>query len=59
MKTSFFDESSFSALNDLFFDVDSYCADPSLRDDGDLDEQELRSRAKETLEILLKNKDLP
>ena len=52
---SHIDEPYFSALNDLFFDVDSYCDDPSLRDDGDIDGDELRGRARATLKVLWRN----
>ena len=45
----------FSALNDLFFDVDSYCDDPCLRDDGDIDGDELKNRARAALGVLRKN----
>ena len=42
----------YDALNKLFSDVDSYCADPGLRDDEDLDDNELLACAKEALESL-------
>ncbi|TXK95117.1 hypothetical protein BMR11_14125, partial [Methylococcaceae bacterium CS5] len=34
-------EDVYDALNNLFLDVDAYCADVSLRDDEDLDEEDL------------------
>ncbi|MBL3576300.1 colicin immunity domain-containing protein [Rhodovulum sulfidophilum] len=58
-KTSLVDESSFRALNDLFFDGIRIAPIPSLRDDDDPDEGGLRSRVKEALEVLAKNKILP
>jgi hypothetical protein len=38
-------EPQFQILDGLFADVDAYCADPELRDEDDLDEEALRSRA--------------
>ena len=43
----------YQALNDLFGDVDSFCADPELQDSNDLDEDQLREKAKLALETLL------
>ena len=40
-------------ISELFTDVDSYCGDPELRDDDDIDEIELISRAKSSLKELL------
>jgi len=42
----------YNSLNDLFGDVDSFCADPKLRDTGDLDEAQLRQSARLALERL-------
>lgn len=39
----------FDVLNDLFYEVEEYCADPSLRDDGDTNEEQLRRKSAETL----------
>lgn len=39
----------FDVLNDLFYEVEEYCTDPSLRDDGDMDEEQLRQKGAETL----------
>ena len=39
-----FESSVFDILDRLFSDVDAFCADESLRDEEDLDEQELRER---------------
>lgn len=35
----------FDVLEGLFLDVDAYCADPELRDEGDLDDDALRLSA--------------
>ena len=40
-------------ISELFTDVDAYCSDPELRDDDDIDEIELISRAKLSLKKLL------
>lgn len=40
-------ESESRVLEELFYDVDSFCSDPALFDEKlDIDEDELRSRAK-------------
>lgn len=44
-----FPEKTYGVLNKLFLDVDAYCSDPDLRDEEDLDDQELLERAKEAL----------
>lgn len=48
-----FPEHVYDALNKLFSDVDCYCGDPHLRDDEDLDDEELLGSAKQALESLL------
>jgi len=48
-------EQEYEVLNDLFSDVDSFCADPRLRDSNDLDEGQLRSSADTALERLNEN----
>ena len=40
------------ALNELFLDIDAYCADPDLRDEDDLDEKQLLASAQRALDIL-------
>ena len=45
-------EPEFAVLEELFADVDAFCADPELRDDGDLDEQQLRQRSEAALKKL-------
>lgn len=47
-----FPEHVYDALNKLFSDVDCYCGDPDLRDDEDLDDEELLGCAKQALESL-------
>lgn len=39
-------------LNELFLDVEDYCSDITLRDEGDIDEEELLKRTKIALEKL-------
>jgi len=46
-------EKTYAALNELFLDVDAYCSDPALRDEEDLDDQELLERAKQALAKLI------
>lgn len=48
-----FPEHAYDALNKLFSDVDCYCSDPHLRDDEDLNDEELLGSAKHALESLL------
>ncbi len=45
-------EDEFRVLDRLFADVDSFCADPSIRSTDELDEEELRSRCVEALTAL-------
>lgn len=45
-------EQEFAVLDQLFADVDAFCADPDLRDPGDLDERELMEKSKVALEKL-------
>lgn len=45
-------EELFSVLDGLFADVDAFCPDPDLRDEGDLDEDQLRQRSAAALEKL-------
>ena len=51
-ESEFFSDSGFNILNDLFFDVESYCSNPDLKDDDDIDEEELLARAKNALVAL-------
>ena len=51
-ETETFPEEIYDILNNLFSDVDAYCEDPDLRDDEDLDEDELLISAKKALEEL-------
>jgi hypothetical protein len=46
-------EDVYEVLNTLFLDVDAYCEDPSLRVEGDLDEESLRVSAKVALDKLV------
>jgi hypothetical protein len=43
---------AFSVLDQLFADVDAFCADPELRGALDLDEEALRSRCLDALREL-------
>ncbi|MFL1484372.1 colicin immunity domain-containing protein [Marinobacter sp. LN3S78] len=45
-------EPEFETLNQLFTDVDAYCADPELRDEDDISEEELVASAKSALQQL-------
>jgi hypothetical protein len=47
--TSSWTEPEFEALNGLFAEVDAFCADPELRDENDIDEDQLREAASATL----------
>lgn len=47
-----FPEHVYDVLNKLFSDVDTYCDDPDLRDEEDLDDEALLVCAKEALESL-------
>ena len=42
-------ESAFNILNKLFADVDAFCPDPELRDESDIDEDQLRARCSEAI----------
>jgi hypothetical protein len=45
-------EEEYDVLNDLFRDLESFCADPELRGRDDLDEEQLRQRAEIAIEKL-------
>jgi len=45
-------EDVYDVLNNLFLDVDAYCADPGLRDSEDLGDEDLVASAKEILKRL-------
>jgi len=45
-------DAEFAILDELFAEVDAFCADPQLRGDEDLDEYELKERSKIALERL-------
>jgi len=45
-------EAEFAILDELFGEVDAFCADPQLRDENDLDEFELKEKGKLALERL-------
>lgn len=45
-------EAEFAILDELFGEVDAFCADPQLRDENDPDEYELKERSKMALERL-------
>ena len=42
----------YEVLNQLFSDVDAFCADPSLRNSKDLDERQLRNKCEIALNKL-------
>lgn len=39
-------------LEDLFFDIDAFCSDPNLFENGDIDEIVLLERCKQMLKLL-------
>ena len=45
-------EAEYEILNELFADVDAFCDDPELRDERDLDENELRQKCRMALKKL-------
>ncbi|TDQ55401.1 colicin immunity domain-containing protein [Actinorugispora endophytica] len=45
-----FGPADYEALEELFWAVDSYCADPELRDERDLDEPQLRRYVQDFLD---------
>lgn len=47
-----FAEPYYVVLNDIFLDVDAFCADPTLRDDNDIDNCTLKLRCRKNLEKL-------
>ncbi|MEN8218229.1 MAG: colicin immunity domain-containing protein [Pseudomonadota bacterium] len=47
-----FTEEEYKILNTLFWAVENFCSHPELRDDGDLDEIQLREAAKVALKSL-------
>lgn len=51
-ETVTFDEKIYSALNNLFLDLDMYCEDESIRDEDDIDKKELLKRVKSHLATL-------
>ena len=48
-ETIAFPRAIFDILNDLFCYIDTFCSDPDTRDKDDLDDEDLRQRAKEAL----------
>ena len=45
-------ENIYNVLNNLFIDTDAYCADDELRDEDDLNDDQLLVSAKNALEEL-------
>lgn len=43
--SSQFDEREYEVLNNLFYDVEDFCADSAIRDEEDLDEQQLKVKS--------------
>lgn len=43
----------FGPIENVFFAVDAYCGDPDLRDEYDIDEEQLRERVNEALGALV------
>jgi hypothetical protein len=50
--TNSWTEAEYESLNNLFAEVDAFCADPELRDENDIDEEQLKEATKMTLKTL-------
>jgi hypothetical protein len=50
--TNSWTEAEYESLNHLFAEVDAFCADPELRDENDIDEEQLKEATKMTLKRL-------
>lgn len=50
--SSQFNEQEYEILNGLFYDVEDFVADPAIRDEGDLDEQQLKTKSEVHLKKL-------
>lgn len=50
--SSQFKEKEYEILNSIFYDVEDFCADPIIRDEEDLDEQQLKTRSEKHLKEL-------
>ena len=55
--TNSWTEAEYENLNNLFAEVDAFCADPELRDENDIDEEQLREATKMTLVKVLSSND--
>ena len=42
----------YAIIESAFIDVDTFCADPDLRDEGDYDEEQLREEVRKKLKML-------
>ncbi len=49
-------EPIFHALDDVFHAADRFYADPAMREEGDLDEEQLRERVRAALRVLAEQK---
>ena len=47
--TNSWTEAEYENLNSLFAEVDAFCADPQLRDENDIDEEQLKEATRMTL----------
>ena len=45
-------EPLYGILQDLFYDVEAYVADESIRGDGDIDDEQLRASAQRAIDAL-------
>ncbi len=50
--SSEFSEKEYEILNNIFYDVEDFCADSTIRDEEDLDEEQLKTRSKQHLKEL-------
>jgi hypothetical protein len=51
-ETKYIPEEFATPINEIFYDVDAYVADPALREDGDLDDNQLKDRVAASTEKL-------
>ena len=50
--SSQFGEREYEVLNNIFYDVEDFCADPTIRDEDDLDERQLKTKSEKHLQEL-------
>lgn len=50
--SSQFSEREYEVLNNIFYDVEDFCADSTIRDEEDLDEDQLKTKSEKHLQEL-------